>query len=181
MLPAERRREPNILIIYHDTGLNIKNLVNHMSNIMNSRNCSVIVSTTQNLLQQDLNHADMIVFGTPTCMGGPSVEFKQFMETTSLLVNHQVLKNKLAAGFTYGSHAGPSGSKHATLQTLVHFAVQHCMIWVPLGYCPNTINRTRADLGLAVDSEDWPGYTNADFQLAGAFANNIVDAVNRWV
>ena len=181
MPPVERRREPKILIIYHDTEQQVKNLVNQMSNIMNSRNCSVIVSTTLNLVQQDLNRADAIVFGTPTCMGGPSVDFKQFMENTGILVNHQILNNKLAAGFTYDSRSGPSGSKHATLQTLVSFAAQHCMVWVPLGYCPNSVNRTGLDLGLAVQSDDWPNYRNDDFQFAGQFANNIVDAVNRWV
>jgi multimeric flavodoxin WrbA len=184
MPPTERRREPNILIVYHDTDLQIRNLVNQMSNVINLRNCSVIVSTTQNLLQQDLNRADAIIFGTPTYMAGPSVEFKQFMENTGLLVNHQILKNKIAAGFTYGIQSGPSsysGSKNATLQTLVHFAAQHCMVWTPLGYCPNTVNRSHIDLGLAVQSEDWPNYRNDDFQLAGQFANNIVDAVNRWV
>jgi len=182
MPPVERRREPKILIIYHDTDLQVRNLVNRMSNIMNSRNCSVIVSTTQTLIQQDLNRADAIIFGTPTYMGCPSVEFKQFMENTGMLINHQILNNKLAAGFTYGNLSTSSGgSKHATLQTLVNFAAQHCMVWAPLGYCPNAINRTHVDLGLAVQSEDWPNYMNDDFHLAGQFANNIVDAVNRWV
>jgi len=153
-----------------------------MSNAMNSRNCSVIISTTQTLIQQDLNRADAILFGTPTYMGGPSVEFKQFMDNTGMLINHQILNNKLAAGFTYGNLSTSSGgSKHATLQSLVNFAAQHSMVWVPLGYCPNSVNRTHVDLGLAVQSEDWPNHRNDDFQLASQFANNIVDAVNRWV
>ena len=47
-----------------------------------------------------LDTADAIVFGSPTYMGSPAAEFKQFADASSKKWFTQSWKNKLAAGFT---------------------------------------------------------------------------------
>lgn len=75
-----------------------------------------------------LNEADAIIFGCPTYMGGPSAQFKTFIDAASKVWFQQGWKNKLAAGFT--NSASPSGDKFATIQSLLVNAMQHSMIWV---------------------------------------------------
>jgi NAD(P)H dehydrogenase (quinone) len=79
----------------------------------------------------ELDAADAIIFGTPTYMGGPSAQFKSFMDATSGRWAERAWTDKLAAAFTNGG--GVSGDKVNTLQSLMTFAMQHGMIWVSLG------------------------------------------------
>ena len=44
--------------------------------------------------------ADCIIFGCPTYMGGPSAQFKTFIDAASKVWFVQGWKDKLAAGFT---------------------------------------------------------------------------------
>jgi NAD(P)H dehydrogenase (quinone) len=75
-----------------------------------------------------LDASDVIIFGTPTYMGGPAAQFKAFADTTSERWFKRVWVNKLAAGFTVS--AGPSGDKFNTLIYLFTLAMQHGMVWV---------------------------------------------------
>jgi len=109
----------------------------------------------------DLEHADAIVFGAPTFMGGTSAEFRVFAEATSNIVMTKgyVWQDKIAAGFTNsGAHAG---DKLATLIQMALFAAQHGMHWVNLGLPPannstkgsqNDLNRLGFWLGAAAQS-----------------------------
>lgn len=82
----------------------------------------------------ELTEADTIVFGSPTYFGNVSAEFKKFMESTANIWFHQRWKDKFAAGFTNSSTR--NGDKANTLISLLTFAAQHSMMWIPLGILP---------------------------------------------
>jgi NAD(P)H dehydrogenase (quinone) len=95
-----------------------------------------------------LEHADAIVFGAPTYMGGPSAQFKVFQEATSrrvMSVGYR-WKDKVAAGFT--NSGARSGDKLATLIQIALFAAQHGMHWVNLDLAPanNSSKGSEAEL-----------------------------------
>ena len=107
----------------------------------------------------DLAAADAIIFGTPTYMGGPSAEFKQFMDASSSVFFVSGWKDKIAGGFT--NSASRSGDKLQTLVQLSIFAAQHAMHWVSLGLPPgnnrsdgseNDLNRLGFFLGVGAQS-----------------------------
>lgn len=81
-----------------------------------------------------LDDADTLVFGTPTYFGNVSADFKRFMESTANIWFKQRWKDKLAAGFTNSSTR--NGDKANTLMSLLTFAAQHSMMWIPLGILP---------------------------------------------
>ncbi|MBE1442536.1 flavodoxin family protein [Paenibacillus sp. OAS669] len=91
------------------------------------------VATLNDELWERLEHADAIVFGSPTYMGGPSAVFKKFMEASSSKVWGRNLKwkDKIAGGFTNSQNI--NGDKLNTLTSLALFAAQHGMHWVGLG------------------------------------------------
>jgi NAD(P)H dehydrogenase (quinone) len=95
-----------------------------------------------------LEQADVIVFGAPTYMGGPSARFKSFAEATSRTVMAPGFKwrDKVAAGFT--NSGARSGDKLATLIQIALFAAQHGMHWVNLDLPPanNSSRGSEADL-----------------------------------
>lgn len=76
----------------------------------------------------DLVAYDGLILGSPTYLGGVSGTFKTLMDATGGLWRSQLLRGKLAAGFTVSSL--PSGDKQSTLQSMVTFCMQHGMIWV---------------------------------------------------
>ena len=142
---------------------------------------------------EELDAADVIVFGCPTYMGSGSAALKSFMEET---LRPQFLeqrwKDKLAAGFT--NSAGMSGDKLLTLQQLAGFAAQHGMIWVSLGELPgwqtsagsaDDVNRLASFLGLMAQSNADQGPDlvppASDRATAERFGRRIADAAHRWV
>lgn len=100
--------------------------------------------------------ADAVLFGAPTYMGGPSAQFKAFIDASSDRWATQRWAGKLAAGFTSG--ASPNGDQLGTLQALGLFASQHGMLWVTLdipgGQDPAGRNRLGTQYGLAVQAAD---------------------------
>ena len=89
--------------------------------------------------------AKMVVFGSPTYMGGVSWQFKKFADASSKPWFGQAWKDKLAAGFT--NSATLNGDKHSTLHYLITLAMQHSMLWVGTGMMPaNSKAATRADI-----------------------------------
>jgi len=103
-----------------------------------------------------LNDADCIIFGCPTYMGGPSAQFKTFIDAASKIWFKQGWKNKIAAGFT--NSGGLSGDKLNTLNSLYINAMQHGMIWVgnpqmPTGTSPTDINRLSSWSGVMTQSD----------------------------
>ena len=135
-----------------------------------------------------LHEADAIIFGCPTYMGSVSAAFKAFMDSTSALWFTQRWKDKIAGGFTCAG--GLSGNKENTLQTLITFAAQHGMMWVPLGVMPSAIsgegddlNRMSAWLGaMAQASGESPEVTppESDRRTAELYGRRVADAAVRW-
>jgi len=96
-----------------------------------------------------LGKCDAIIMGTPTYMGGPSAQFKSFLDATGELWTEQSWANKIAAGFTSGSAL--NGDQSSTLQSLNTFACQHGMLWAGVdsacGYSDKGVNRLGCQLG----------------------------------
>jgi multimeric flavodoxin WrbA len=89
--------------------------------------------------------ADLVVFGTPTYMGGASWQFKKFADASSKPWFSQQWKDKLAAGFT--NSASMNGDKLSTLHYLFTLSQQHGMLWVGTGLMPaNNKASTRDDV-----------------------------------
>ena len=109
-----------------------------------------------NLLLEQLDSAEAIVFGSPTYMGSVSAQFKAFADATSERWETQLWANKIAAGFTIGSNF--SGDQLHTLQYLQVFANQHGMLWtgldIPGNHNAAGLNRLGAQSGLIAQSAD---------------------------
>lgn len=83
---------------------------------------------------EPLDAADAIIMGCPTYMASISAGLKGFFEASSGKWMQQAWKDKLAAGFT--NSGSMHGDKLNTLQDIMHFAMQHSMIWVGLDLLP---------------------------------------------
>ena len=100
------------------------------------------------VIMEQLNSSDAIIFGSPTYMGSVSAQFKAFTDATSAIYFNRQWKNKLAAGFTVSG--SPSGDKMNALMTMFVLAVQQGMVWIGLGETPinnNGINRLGGYIG----------------------------------
>lgn len=75
-----------------------------------------------------LNAADVILFGSPTYMGGPSWQFKKFADASSKPWFEGKWVNKVFGGFT--NSASINGDKLNTLAYFFLLAGQHGGIWV---------------------------------------------------
>ncbi len=134
---------------------------------------------------EQLHAADVIVFGSPTYMGGASWQFKKFADASSKPWFSMAWRNKLAAGFT--NSATLNGDKFSTLQYMWTLSQQHGMLWAGIGmHAANAKASTRGDLnnvggygGLMTVS---PSDASPDEMIAGdiatakAFGKRIVEA-----
>ncbi|MFB2977291.1 flavodoxin family protein [Microseira sp. BLCC-F43] len=140
---------------------------------------------------EKLNHADAIVFGSPTYMGGVSGQFKLFIDAASEVWLRQGWKDKIAAGFTHSSCA--SGDKQSTLLYLAINAAQHGMIWVNVGDLPSHflekddgVNRLGSFLGVMGQgtgisgSEGELNLAPGDRLTAFRFGQRIAESAQRW-
>ena len=96
--------------------------------------------TTEEAIQRidELDHADAIIFGSPTYMGNMAAKMKEFLEVAAGKWFTQAWKNKIAGAFTNSSSF--SGDKLNTLFGLVVNAMQHSMIYVGTGMLPAASN-----------------------------------------
>lgn len=128
-----------------------------------------------------IDHADAIIFGCATYMGGPAAQFKAFADATVGSWSEQKWRDKLAAGFTVSGV--PSGDKLSTLQYLHTLAMQHGMIWVGTGELPaqpNGVNRLGSWIGvmaLAQPSEAPDAAPNQEDKLSGELLGKRVAAL----
>ena len=136
----------------------------------------------------DFDAADAIIFGCPTYMGGPSAQFKAFIDGASKIWAHQGWKDKIAAGFT--NSGSPSGDKLNTLNCLYINAMQHSMVWVGLGLMSTAqgaadttgINRLGSYSGAMSQSPHGEAEPNAaDLQTAQLLGKRVAEATLRWV
>ena len=132
---------------------------------------------------EELAAADAIIFGSPTYMGGPSWQFKNFADASSRPWFGQSWKDKIAAGFP--NSATINGDKHSTLHYLITLAMQHSMIWVGTGLMPanskaavrNDINWLGSFAGLMAqspsDSSPDEGPLPGDLATAKLFGERV--------
>lgn len=125
-----------------------------------------------------LETSDAIIFGTPTYMAGCAAQFKAFADATIGSWSQQKWKNKIAAGFTVSGT--PSGDKVITLQYLQAFAMQHGMIWLGTGEMPlqsNGVNRLGTWIGAMAFAEQNPAspITKDDLLSGEVFGKRIAD------
>ena len=138
---------PKIVVVYHSGSGHTAQLVKAVA----KGAAATLLSVEE--LHGDfaaLTAADGIIFGCPTYMGGPSAQFKTFIDACSKIWYQQLWKDKLAAGFT--NSGGLSGDKLNTLNALFINAMQHGMIWVGnaqmvSGNGPDDINRLSSYTG----------------------------------
>ncbi|MEM8676862.1 MAG: flavodoxin family protein [Cyanobacteria bacterium P01_G01_bin.67] len=100
------------------------------------------------VIMEQLNTSDAIIFGSPTYMGSVSAQFKAFIDASSAIYFTRQWKDKLAAGFTVSG--SPSGDKMNALMTMFILAAQQGMIWVGLDETPGNeagINRLGGYIG----------------------------------
>ncbi len=130
--------------------------------------------------------ADGIIFGCPTYMGGPSAQFKTFIDAASKVWFAQGWKDKIAAGFT--NSGGLSGDKLSTLSSLFINAMQHGMIWVgnvqmPTGTTPTDINRLSSYSGVMTQSDHGPADQfppEGDLKTAENFGERVATITKRF-
>jgi multimeric flavodoxin WrbA len=125
-----------IAIVYHSGFGHTRVVAERISKSIEEEGLSALLYdvTTPPVDLAELSEADTIVFGSPTYFGNVSADFKKFMESTANIWFHQRWKDKFAAGFTNSSTR--NGDKANTLSSLLTFAAQHSMIWIPLGILP---------------------------------------------
>lgn len=138
-----------------------------------------------------LNAADAIVFGCPTYMASLSAGMKRVFEASSGLWMKQAWKDKLAAGFT--NSGSWHGDKLNTLQDIVHFAMQHGMVWVGLDLLPGAnssksstsdLNRIGSSTGVMTQSNVDQGADvvppENDRKTAERLGQRVAEATLRW-
>lgn len=92
-----------------------------------------------------LENSEGIIFGSPTLMGGPSWQFKRFIDSTMQICAQELWRDKLAAGFTNSSAV--NGDKYVTINYIWTMAMQQGMIWVGTGLkAANTREAGRDDI-----------------------------------
>lgn len=103
-------------------------------------------------LLKQLVAQDVLVFGTPTHMGGVAAQFKTFIDATSGLWSDGKLAGKTAAGFTTGGSL--HGEQDMCLQNLFVFAQQHGMLWMGTDANNREMNVSGCSLGLNTSNTD---------------------------
>jgi NAD(P)H dehydrogenase (quinone) len=81
---------------------------------------------------EDLDWADVVLFGTPTRYGTMASQLKQFIDTTGPLWQQGKLADKIYGGFT--ATATAHGGQESTLLSLAHVFYHWGGILVPPGY-----------------------------------------------
>jgi len=81
---------------------------------------------------EDLEWADVLILGSPTCFGLPAAQLKQFLDTTGPLWAAGKLANKVASSFT--SSATAHGGQESTILALNNVFYHWGAIVVPPGY-----------------------------------------------
>ncbi len=85
-----------------------------------------------------LDASDAIIFGSPTYMGGPAGQFKNFADASAAKWYTSAWRDKVASGFTVSN--SPSGDKYNTRQYFFTLAMQHGMSCIGLGEMPHQPN-----------------------------------------
>ncbi|NAX19938.1 flavodoxin family protein [Vibrio sp. V39_P1S14PM300] len=122
-----------------------------------------------------LNQCDAIIFGSPTCMGSPSAQFKAFMDASCDCYSNKAWKDKLAGGFTTGGSI--NGEQQQTLLAFITLACQHGMLWAGLDTSQFTdssgLNRTGSSLGLVASPDEQGNVHPNDLKTAFYYGQRL--------
>lgn len=170
--------------LIHDTMISLKQYQQKLLEVQLIDLDESMRSNTFNI--NDLDDADMMVFGTPTYMGSAYSGMKKFFEISAAKWSEQKWKDKLAAGFTNGS--SQAGDKLNTIMQLFIFACQHGMHWVSTGI-KNTEIETKQGQKIHLNkSGSYAGLTTQthkgmleieqnDYETTKAFSERLVNAL----
>lgn len=179
-----------IVVVYHSEYGHTRKVAEHVANGARSVAGSDVKLISVDDVKGDFtpfNEADAIIFGAPTYMGGPSAQFKAFIDAASKVWLTQRWKDKIAAGFT--NSGSLCGDKSSTLNSLFISAMQQSMIWVSTGISSsgkglNDVNRLGGYSGLMTQADNAsveitppPG----DLKTAEQFGARIAEITARWV
>lgn len=106
----------------------------------------IAIDDTGNIGDTDweaIDHAQAILFGSPTYMGGPSWQFKKFADASSKPWFEGRWQNKIFGGFT--NSASMNGDKLNTLEDFFLLAGQHGGIWVSMDIKPANTKASKRD------------------------------------
>ncbi len=152
-----------ICVVYHSayghTARVAQAIVDGANRVENIDAALISVEHMDHYKWEQLDQADVLVFGSPTYLGSVTGQFKLFMDATSSRWVARNWSGKLAAGFA--NSGGLSGDKLAVLQQICLFAMQHGMVWsgLPLisqGHQETDLNRLASFMGLMTQSDNLP-------------------------
>jgi NAD(P)H dehydrogenase (quinone) len=181
-----------LAIIYHSAHGHTRHIATQVAEGARS-----VAATEAHLLQAEelakepdaLIAYDGFILGSPTYLGGVSGPFKSFMDATGGLWRTQLLKGKLAAGFTVSSL--PAGDKQSTLTSMFVFSMQHGMLWVGNPFLPEqhsgvpydqAANRLGSWSGLMAQAghrAPADSFVPGDIKTARMFGRNFAETLDR--
>jgi NAD(P)H dehydrogenase (quinone) len=186
--PSGARIMASVIVVYHSGYGHTKHQAERVhAGVASVQGISATLLTSDEAIAQmdALAAADAIIFGCPTYMGGPSAQFKKFIDATGGVWMKQGWADKIAAGFT--NSGGLSGDKQSTLSYLATFAAQHSMVWVSLGQMtagqsPEDVNRLGAYTGaMAQSAHGSTAPSSGDLRTAELLGQRVARATLRWV
>lgn len=139
----------------------------------------------KDVLWDAVDAADMLVFGSPTYMGGPAWQFKRFADATGNRWYDRAWQDKLCGGFTVSSST--NGDKGECLSYFMTLAGQHGMIWVSLGQASppsranpdSMMNWTGGNTGLmTISGRD--GFAEGDILSAQDYGARLRNVAERF-
>ena len=113
----------------------------------------------------DAEHADAIVFGSPTRFGNMSSELKAYIDSLGGLWFQGKLNGKVGSAFT--STSTPHGGNESTIISLYNPMAHLGLILVPLGYADPSLFKAGTPYGAsAVSGQDNQPPTPDDLEVA---------------
>lgn len=180
-----------IAVIYHSAHGHTEHIAQHVAkgaDRIPNTDVKLIKAEDLTSVPNSLLEFDGFLFGSPTYLGGVSGTFKYFMDSTGGLWRSQLLKGKLAAGFTVSSL--PAGDKQSTLISMFTFCMQHGMLWIgnpilPEQHCgvpyEEAANRLGSWSGLMAQAGHSIGedaFVHGDIKTALMFGQNFAETAH---
>ncbi|THI96671.1 NAD(P)H dehydrogenase [Nocardioides sp.] len=122
----------NVAVIYHSVTGTLQTLAEAVAEGAEKAGAVVRLRAVAEASLDDLDWADVVLFGAPTRFGNPASELRAFIETTGRLWRDGKLADKVYSAFTASStrHGGQESTLLALGNTFYHWGG----IIVPPGY-----------------------------------------------
>ena len=122
----------NVAVIYYSATGTVQALAEAVAEGAEKAGAVVRLREVAEASLDDLDWADVVLFGTPTRFGNPASELRAFMESTGVLWRDGKLAGKVYSAFTASNTR--HGGQEATLLALGNTFYQWGGIIVPPGY-----------------------------------------------